>query len=301
MGYNDFLESFVDRMDDLANSSFNEFVVGYQVWSIFGNAVKLIFAVITVIGMWKIFSKAGEEGWASLIPFYNRYVLFKVSGMKNWFWFYLAADVIVFAAAVASVFILIGMLVGLFMDGGSDAAALGGILLGVIIVASIASLFVFVTKVVNCVKLASSFDLGVGWMIGLFFLAPIFYMIIGFSENIRYKGRAEAAGGQGVDGNPYYSQTSYQSQNTYRSQSPYQSQNTYQVQSPYQSQNTYQAQSPYQSQNTYQAQSPYQSQNTYQAQSPYQSQSPYQAQSPYQQAPAQGQNASGTQAGGDSQ
>ena len=35
--------------------------------------------VLLVIAQWKIFAKAGEAGWKSLIPFYNLYILFKIA------------------------------------------------------------------------------------------------------------------------------------------------------------------------------------------------------------------------------
>ena len=38
-----------------------------------------IVAVFAIVCMWKIFSKAGQPGWASLIPFYNNYVLFEIA------------------------------------------------------------------------------------------------------------------------------------------------------------------------------------------------------------------------------
>ena len=43
----------------------------------------LIFA-----GFWKTFEKAGEPGWAGIIPIYNLYVLVKISG-NAWWWFIL--------------------------------------------------------------------------------------------------------------------------------------------------------------------------------------------------------------------
>ena len=35
--------------------------------------------ILTVIGYWGIFCKAGEKGWKVLIPFYNEYLLFKIA------------------------------------------------------------------------------------------------------------------------------------------------------------------------------------------------------------------------------
>ena len=44
----------------------------------------LVIMVIMIIGMWKVFEKAGREGWKSLIPFYNMYVLTEISGQNGW-------------------------------------------------------------------------------------------------------------------------------------------------------------------------------------------------------------------------
>jgi len=41
--------------------------------------------ILLVIALWKIFTKAGEEGWKSLIPIYNYIVLLKIVG-RPWWW-----------------------------------------------------------------------------------------------------------------------------------------------------------------------------------------------------------------------
>lgn len=40
--------------------------------------------VAAVVGMWKLFEKADEEGWKSLIPLYNTYTLFRIAGRNGW-------------------------------------------------------------------------------------------------------------------------------------------------------------------------------------------------------------------------
>lgn len=40
----------------------------------------LAISVVQIIAMWKVFEKAGKPGWAALIPFYNTYTLFEISG-----------------------------------------------------------------------------------------------------------------------------------------------------------------------------------------------------------------------------
>jgi hypothetical protein len=39
---------------------------------------------LLVVAYWKIFVKAGEAGWKSLIPFYNTYTLFRIAGRNGW-------------------------------------------------------------------------------------------------------------------------------------------------------------------------------------------------------------------------
>jgi len=51
--------------------------------------VGLAFGALFIATGWKIFTKAGEPGWASLIPIYNFIVLLKIAGMP-WWWIILA-------------------------------------------------------------------------------------------------------------------------------------------------------------------------------------------------------------------
>jgi len=48
----------------------------------------LVVVVIEIIGLWKIFTKAGKPGWAALIPIYNAFVLLDIVGKPGW-WFLL--------------------------------------------------------------------------------------------------------------------------------------------------------------------------------------------------------------------
>ena len=44
-----------------------------------------IIFIIVVIGLWKLFVKADEPGWAAIIPIYNYYVILKIVG-RTWWW-----------------------------------------------------------------------------------------------------------------------------------------------------------------------------------------------------------------------
>lgn len=49
---------------------------------------EMAFIVLMIASFWKIFSKAGQPGWAAIIPIFNTYVLCKVAGRPGW-WFLL--------------------------------------------------------------------------------------------------------------------------------------------------------------------------------------------------------------------
>ena len=42
------------------------------------------FVILMIAAMWKVFSKAGQPGWAALIPIVNVYFLCKVAGRPGW-------------------------------------------------------------------------------------------------------------------------------------------------------------------------------------------------------------------------
>ncbi len=53
----------------------------------FGGTFLLIWLVILIFYvyvMWRIFEKAGQPGWASLIPIYNTYIMIKIAKRPGW-------------------------------------------------------------------------------------------------------------------------------------------------------------------------------------------------------------------------
>lgn len=45
----------------------------------------LAVAIVAIVAHWKIYTKAGQPGWAAIIPIYNIYVMLKIVG-KPWWW-----------------------------------------------------------------------------------------------------------------------------------------------------------------------------------------------------------------------
>ena len=46
--------------------------------------VYLALIVFIIASCWKTFEKAGQPGWAAIVPIYNFYIMTKISGTKNW-------------------------------------------------------------------------------------------------------------------------------------------------------------------------------------------------------------------------
>jgi len=121
----------------------------------------IIFYVLTVIASWKIFTKAGEEGWKALIPIYNVYILYKISNLSFVYWFIIPV-------------VVSGVLSGI--GGSFDNEALK-------------NLFTLAGSVVEIVMLAKfssalakAFGKGTGFAVGLFFFPNIFQLILGFGS-----------------------------------------------------------------------------------------------------------------------
>ncbi len=49
-----------------------------------GGIIGLVVAVIMIIAVWKIYTKANQPGWASIIPIYNYIVWCKIVGRPLW-------------------------------------------------------------------------------------------------------------------------------------------------------------------------------------------------------------------------
>ncbi len=71
-------------------------LLGGTVGALFG----LVVAVLAIVGLWRVFSKAGQPGWAAIIPIYNIYVLTAVTGQPWWLIIFAAIPLVnIFAMA----------------------------------------------------------------------------------------------------------------------------------------------------------------------------------------------------------
>ena len=58
------------------------------------STVLLAITVILIVSIWKAFTKAGQPGWAAIIPIYNAVVLFRIAGKPAWWVFLLLVPLI---------------------------------------------------------------------------------------------------------------------------------------------------------------------------------------------------------------
>ena len=64
------------------------------------SVVYLAAVVLMVVALWKIFVKAGEAGWKSLIPFYNTYTLLRIAGRSGWWLLLLGIPIVNFVLLI---------------------------------------------------------------------------------------------------------------------------------------------------------------------------------------------------------
>jgi len=84
--------------------------------------IDIVFAALMIASMWIIFTKAGEPGWASIIPFYNMIVLLKISGKPLWW-------LILFFIPIVNFIIIIITIIALAAKFGKGAGFVVGMIL----------------------------------------------------------------------------------------------------------------------------------------------------------------------------
>ena len=56
--------------------------------------------LLMVASLWKVFTKAGEPGWAAIVPIYNLIVLLKIAGKPAWWFLLMIIPVVNFVVAI---------------------------------------------------------------------------------------------------------------------------------------------------------------------------------------------------------
>ena len=63
-------------------------------------------ALLMIASLWKVFTKAGEPGWAAIVPIYNLIVLLKIAGKPAWWFLLMLIPVVNFIVAIIMVIAL---------------------------------------------------------------------------------------------------------------------------------------------------------------------------------------------------
>ena len=143
-----------------------------------GMAVMMVFAVLVVwvlyiVARWKIFTKAGEAGWKSIIPIYSDYVQWRIGWNKiGLFWAMIACVLVGYLMISMSGF----STTTYAMTTGSVNMVLFGIGLLVFIAGA-------VLELISVYKLMQSFGCSVGLFVCYIFLNVVALMILGFGKS----------------------------------------------------------------------------------------------------------------------
>ena len=146
-------------------ATFNQVMAWMSAYSF----VWLAVAVFAIVCTWRIFTKAGQEGWKCLIPFYGAYVEAKIVGFTAYFWFIIfgflgfGAGITAVAAAAAN------------SRDGAPAA-------GLVILTLVFLIALVVMTAKYCSRMARAFGQSGAFAVGLFFLPVIFRAILAFGS-----------------------------------------------------------------------------------------------------------------------
>ncbi len=137
----------------------------------------IIFYILIVIAGWKIFEKAGEAGWKSLIPIYNCYLLYKIVGMQNWFWI-----AIIIVPLICD---LIFTLNGFNPDMNSEQLQAYDFSahIWVVIALLVNGIVGLVANIKHAFAMGKAFGKGTGFIIAMFLFPNICWLILGFGKD----------------------------------------------------------------------------------------------------------------------
>ena len=122
-------------------------------------AFVLILSILMVVSLWKIFTKAGQPGWAAIIPFYGNYVLVQVARLPVYYFI-----IMVIPSLLAIVKIKIPSPVDSFVG-----------------------IITFIVYGFTMYNVSKQFGKGIGYTLGMIFLPFIFYPMLAFGDSV-YQG-----------------------------------------------------------------------------------------------------------------
>ena len=95
---------------------------------ILGLLIPVAILVLLIVSMWKVFTKAGQPGWAAIVPIYNIVVLLKIVGKPVWW-------IVGFLIPIVNIIVAILLSLALAkVFGKGTGFAIGLILLGIVFI-----------------------------------------------------------------------------------------------------------------------------------------------------------------------
>lgn len=155
--------------DDMTVGMISGGIMGIGIGAIV--CIGLIWYAFLVVAGWKIFGKFGEPGWKAIIPIYNEYIRYKATWNVKMFWIDLVLTVLLVAEVNVESDTAVGM--------------------AYIILCWIALIGLIILKIIKDFNLSRAFGHGTGFAAGLFFLSPIFRLVLGFGGS-EYTGNPTA-------------------------------------------------------------------------------------------------------------
>ena len=126
--------------------------------------------VVYMIGLWKVFKKAGKAGWEAIVPFYNNLVLVEIAGLGWWY-------------------ALILILSSIYSPDDYN---------GIVIVFSLGFI---VANFFVCYNLSKKFHKDLGFAFLMFFFPVIMFPLIGFSNEYQYDASVVVSENGPIDSN----------------------------------------------------------------------------------------------------
>ena len=153
------------------------------VFLIFILIVCFIAIIFKIISRWVFFKKCGEEGWKSLIPFYNDYILVKVAGL-NWWWIFVLYAGTILSTMQSSLNV---------MDNLDSSTSIGPVIAIISFISLFASLAALFARISYSYNISKKFNKGAGYTVLLVLFEPIMLFILGISKNDKYDENVEVS------------------------------------------------------------------------------------------------------------
>lgn len=155
--------------------------------------ISLALTALAIIAYWRIFVKAGEEGWKAIIPFYNAYTAMKLFWKTSIFWIGIGLGV---GASIGYGMASYGVVALAIYGGGGNAAVM---VIGFILAFG-CGITAFVLEIMFLNRVSKAFGHGAGFTVGLVFLNFIFILILAFGKSERVVSGQQAGYGQPAQG-----------------------------------------------------------------------------------------------------